>query len=76
MKKTFIFTVTVQSEGKDVINAWENAELGDTRYDDFQQICSICGENINECTCLPDSGDALSESWLNKADDKTERENK
>lgn len=74
--KKFVFKVTVEGTGKTLADAWENVEFGDILYDDFQEICYECNEDINECSCVKsDSGDILSESWFDKADDKTEREN-
>ena len=77
MKKTFQFTVIITGIGENRADAWNDADIGENMYESYQEICTECHEDINECTCKKkDSGDALSESWFSKADDKTERENK
>lgn len=49
-----------------------------------KEICLGCSMELKNCNCeikltergYPDSGEFLSDSWLDKADDKTEREEK
>ena len=51
MKKTFQFTVIITGIGENRADAWNDADIGENMYESYQEICTECHEDINECTC-------------------------